>query len=562
MKGTIKKILIYTGILVPPVLFFVLFFMYSVNAPINDDYQAIMEFINKCISSDSYSEKIKLIFAQHNEHRIVYTRIWTILSYKININVNFTILSLIGNISLIGIAAIFYKRFLFLNKSLLLFIPISIFIFNFTSWENITFAMASLSNFTVYFFILVSLGFITSNTLQRKRNLFLAVLFFFLAVITQGGGLLLFPISIAVLLYKKEYKNLIIYSVSSALIIFFYFYDYNKPEQSIDFVTSIITYKGNILLFAFAFLGNAFNYYLIYTNTIDASILFTIGIGIFFFLLFGYITYTKYYKRNLFIYSIMLLILVSSFVTAISRVSFGIETAGASRYRINGIIFLITLYFWFIETYRMKKGITIGTLFISGVYFLFISINQYEYLNVRQKQTYTGIFFYNSVNADFLNGDKNLIAVYKGIIEESKKLDTYNFPNNKQLEFYFPYAIKKNIIFGESNNEGVTNNTESITKIDDSYLIEGWAFIDGENTNKQKVYIGLESNDSKSTFYLANRTQRFDLNPYFKKLNLTNGGYLARIKEKDIMVGENKISILIEVDGNIKIIETDKKIIK
>ena len=276
----------YCFIILPVIIFYWVFFKFTVNAPINDDYQAILDFINKIISTDSYTEKIKLIFSQHNEHRIVYDRIWTIISYKLQRNVDFNFLSFIGNLSLLGIAIILFKRFVLLQKHVLLFFPITIFIFNLSLWENVTFAMATLSNFTVYLFIFISLSFITSNTLDKKINIYLSILFFFLATLTQGGGLFLLPVSLLILLYKKEYYNFLIYVAFSVILLVMYFYDYQKPSQNLDLITSIIHYKHNIIFFAFAFLGNAFNYYLIYTNNVEYSILFTTILGAIFFLLF------------------------------------------------------------------------------------------------------------------------------------------------------------------------------------------------------------------------------------------------------------------------------------
>jgi hypothetical protein len=555
----------YCFIILPVIVFYWLFFKFTVNAPINDDYQAILDFINKVITTDSYTEKIKLIFSQHNEHRIVYDRIWTIISYKLQKNVDFNFLSLIGNLSLLGIAIIFFKRFVLLQKHVLLFFPITIFIFNLSLWENMTFAMAALSNFTVYLFILISLGFVTSNTLDKKINLYLSLLFFFLATITQGGGLFILPVSLLILLYKREYYNFLIYVLFSVALLVIYFCDYQKPAQNLDLLTSIVQSKQDIIYFAFAFLGNAFNYYLIYTNNVENSILFTTIIGSIFFLLFAYITYTKYYKKNLFIYSIMLVIIISSFITAISRISFGLETAGASRYRINGVIFFIALYFWFIETRNFKKIIYVYLVSaLSIVYYICINISQYQYLYIREKQTYSGILNYKSGNSGLLNGDKSLINLYNEIIKESEKLNTYKFPDNKELERYFPYSDQTIINKKETEDLTVlTNNTETINKVSDSYFIEGWAFLEDENTKTQKVYIGIKNiNDNQPTYYLANSTKRYDLGVFFKKSYLDDGGYILRIQDSLIGNGENFISIMLMNGNKIKKVETDKQIKK
>lgn len=560
-----KKYAYYLIILLPIVTFYGLFFKYTVNAPINDDYQAVLDFINKIIATDSISEKVKLLFSQHNEHRIVYDRIWTIISYKLQYNVDFNFLAFIGNLSLLGIAVIFYKRFSLLQKPLLLFVPVTVVLFNVSSWENMTFAMAALSNFTVYLFVLISLGFITSNTLDKKRNLYLAFLFLFLAAMTQGGGLFLVPISLVILVYKKEYKNVIIYGVLSVLLLTLYFYQYQKPPQSMGIVDSISEFKFDIILFVFSFLGNAFNYYLVYNNPIY-SIHFAMVIGALFFLLFLYITYTKYYKKNLFVYSLMLLLVMSACITAVSRISFGIETSGASRYRINGIIFFIALYYWFIETRNLKKSLYLYTILtLSGIYYFYINLRQEQYLQIREKQTYAGILNYNYGTPEMLNGEKSMVNLYRSILEESVNSDTYKFPDNKQLEVYFPFSETTIIGKNETGDASavLSNNTETVTKLPDCYMIEGWAFLEGYKTKSQKVYIGIKNEtDQTPTYYLAQKNVRYDLSPYFNKPNLDDGGYTIRLSESLIKKGENKIWVMVLNDNQTKIQETDKKITK
>ena len=557
-----QKIISGGLILIPIITFFGMFFLYMVNAPINDDYQAVLDFLNKCIATDSGAEKASLMFSQHNEHRIVYDRIWTIISYKLQNNVNFTFLAFIGNISLVAIAFFFFRKFLKLKRSYLVFVPISVLLFNLTNWENMTFAMAGMSNFTVLLFVILSLNFLAKDTLNSKKNIFIAVLFFYSALITQGGGIFLLPISILILLYKKEYKNVLIYFLLIAPLLVAYFYDFHRPEQNADIITTLINHNIKIVVFVFSFLGNAFNYFLIYSQDVNQSINVTAVIGFLLFVLFLYITKTKYYKKNIFNYALMLFIIVSAMVTAVSRVSFGWETAGASRYRINGIIFCISLYYWFIESHPKLNKKQIWALAICTVaYYLGINLNQYEYLDVRKSQTLSGVLYFNSGNKSHLNGEKTMVDLYGGIIAESAFLDTYHFPNDQDLELPFPYSRVVENKMEEKGLHALSANIDGINKIKDSYLIDGWAFLDNISTADQEVYIGLKSSaQSEPKFYSAKQTQRFDLNPYFKKWNLKHGGFFCRIYADKLEKGEYKIIVLVKAQGEIKQMETDKKI--
>ncbi|HET6723692.1 MAG TPA: hypothetical protein VFH07_13130, partial [Chitinophagaceae bacterium] len=517
------------------------------------------------ISTLSFKDKMKLLLEQANEHRIVYDRIWTIISYKVFRTINFNFLSFVGNLSLVGIAILYFNKFRGLGKPLYLFIPITVLLFNFASWENITFAMAGLSNFTVFLFMLLSLHFLTSNKTKNKTNLLLSILFLIFALFTQGGALSLVPVSIFILIYKKQYKNLWIYLISVVIILGLYFYDYDSPQHNGTIIDTLRELKGRMILFVFSFLGNALNYFLIYTSNQQESLGITAIAGFCFFALFLYITKTKYYQRNLFNYSLMLLIVLSACLTALNRSSFGWDFAAASRYRINGIIFLISIYFWFLETYRVdKKKTSAIILALTGLYFIGINLNHYEYLGIREQQTNFGIIGYNSGKPDLLNGDKTQIELYTKILRQSDSLNTYRLPTNADLEYYYPYSKKMQTpVVTDDPKLEMPFSVREIYQLADDYFIDGFAFINGYSANNQKVYLGFKSaEDKEPVFFSTKQIARYDLNTYFNKFTLKDGGYQARIHMADIKPGENKIWLLVSVDGKVKMLETDKKITK
>lgn len=396
-------------------------------------------------------------------------------------------------------------------------------------------------------------------------SLLLSILFFCLALFTQGGALSLVPVSILILIYKKQYKNLWIYLGIMVLLLGVYFYDYHSPQHNGSIMDTLRELKGRMVLFAFSFLGNALNYFLIYTSNMQESLGITAIAGFCFFALFLYITKTKYYQRNLFNYSIMLLIVFSACLTALTRSSFGWDFASSSRYRINGIIFLISLYFWFLETYYVdKKKIAAIILTLTGLYFVGINLNHYEYLGIREQQTNFGIVGYNSGKPDLLNGDKNQIELYTKILRQSDSLNTYHLPSNADLAYYYPYGIRQQMpVVKDDPKLEMPFSVREIYQLADDYFIDGFAFIKGNSAQHQKVYIGFKNQeDNEPVFYTTKQIARYDLNPYFNKFNLKDGGYLARIHAADIKQGENKIWLMVSVNGHVKLAETDKKIIK
>ncbi len=558
-----KPIKTYAGwalVLVPAICFFWMFFRYMVDAPINDDYLAVLDYLNQHLNTGSYKEKIGLLFSQTNEHRLVYDRIWILLTYKLFGTVNFTVLAFIGNLSFIALTLVFYKKFRHYNKNIILFLPVSVLLFNIAFWENMTFAMAVLSNITVVVFMLLNLHFLTISVLKTKHILFAAV-FFIAAILTQGGGLFLLPVSIFILIYRKEYKKGAIYSLLAIIPAILYLYDLQRPVN-VTLADFIYDYKGRAVIFIFGFLGNAFNYFMVHSDQAAESVGVTSIIGFGLFCLFLYITKTGYYKKNLFNYSILLLVIIIACVTAYTRLYMGTVVASASRYRIYGVIFLISLYFWYIETYPVQKKQVWVVLSCSIAYFLGINLTHYEYLHQREKQTLTGILFYNDGKPEFLNGDKALLENYKNVLKVAAQHGTYKFPSNKSLEYYFPYSVKKTSPSKDSGTASYfSTSIDATNPMSDCQLIEGWGFLIDHSTTDQKIYVGLQhSTEAAPVFFSARSISKFDLNPYFNKLNLKNGGFIARIRNSDIKPGENTIWMMVEKDGEVKITKTDKKL--
>ena len=118
-----------------------IFLKYAVNIPHWDDH-ALKAFQVNYNKSSSFVEKIQLIFAQHNEHRIALTRLFSLLIYEIKGTIDYRWLMILGNLSLIGT---FSLLCLILKKhncsgepfAVFYFIPISFLFFGLQLHENL-----------------------------------------------------------------------------------------------------------------------------------------------------------------------------------------------------------------------------------------------------------------------------------------------------------------------------------------------------------------------------------------------------------------------------------------
>ncbi|MCO6161762.1 hypothetical protein [Flavobacterium sp. NRK F7] len=541
------------------VYFFYSFFRVTSDIPINDDY-AVLENFTDIINSNSSFEKIKLIFKQHNEHRILYDKLWFFIDYKLFNQLNFNHLSFIGNLSLVGIFIFFFYKFKNKTTNSFFLLPVAVLIFNFSFYENITFSMAALSNFTVVLFSLLSIHFITKFELN-KRDFGLSVLFLILAIFTQGAGIFLILITISILIYKKEKKYLYQLLIISFALILLYFFDYHKPFNSPEILETLRNYKFRSFLFSFSFLGNILSKYLIFTNDTNESLMLSTGVGFLFFIFYIYTIKIKYYKKNLFVFSVMTLIILISFVTGVTRSQLGIDMSIASRYRINSSIFLICVLIFFNENVSRKKKYLNGILLLCSVgYYFGINLPQREYLEFRKKQNYFGVMFYQNGNYNYLNGFEQ--EYYDKVLVKAKESQTYFLPTINKVNNELKFSKRVEINPDSYQNKSIMSNIDKIEKLKNSIYIEGWAFIDSLETNDQKVFLAVEDTiQKKKIFFEAQKVKRYDLNPYFNKNNLEYSGFIFRIKDEDLPNAYKKLYLLIE-NNSIKRIINPNKLIK
>jgi hypothetical protein len=190
---------------------------YAVNIPLHDDFDAALNFTNNFIHTGTAEGRVKLIFAQHNEHRIVFTRLIFLGNYYVLHGINFRYCIILGNLgwvlTVVMLTLIFHRIF---RLSLLQLLPIPFCLLSFTHSANMFFATSSLA---IYWFILFSVAFL--YCLSRFKFFGLCVLFP-VALFSFGGGVLLYPLGNLFLAARKRWKLAGTFFVWSTICIFVY----------------------------------------------------------------------------------------------------------------------------------------------------------------------------------------------------------------------------------------------------------------------------------------------------------------------------------------------------
>ncbi|NEU65601.1 hypothetical protein [Spirosoma agri] len=359
---------------IPVFIYYKTIFENAFNFPYEDDFNSALSFISDyAFGNLTFWGKLKLIFSQYNEHRIVFDRLVFLTDYALFSELNFSHLIIIGNLSLLLICALFltvaFPR-LPLNQKLLYLLPVAYSLFLFQYWELSTWSMAALQNLYVIPFAMFSLYSLSKS----GRNTFLlACGAAILATFTSGNGMFTFLAGAALLLLTQSYRKLVLWLVIMASTIALYFWGYIRPPYHPDIVDSLFNHTGRAIGYFFTLTGM-----LVGPGRATLSILFgalslLVSVG-----LLGYLLYTKRFTDYLPLIGWLLFLYLTCLSLMATRSGMGIGQAATPRYGIVVVMLFATQSVLALETIThryLRLGVLIG--YLSVALFVYLSaINQ------------------------------------------------------------------------------------------------------------------------------------------------------------------------------------------
>ena len=378
-----QTIIILFFLLLPPIGYFATLNFFSVNIPFHDDYTVYLNFLNHFLTAEN-SSFYDLILSQHNEHRVVFSRVLALGVFYLKSGVDFRLIIILGNIALIGIGILFFY-IVQKHTSLISLIPASIFFFQTQSWENTIWATGAIQNYYVLLFAFLSLYlFQSSGILHLLSSQILAVI----ACFTSGNGFLIF---ITMLIREtagffsektpKKHTKLLLSSFTFLLTSLLYFHDYHSPVTHPSLLSSLHD-PFSLITYFFIFLGG-------YCCSPVLSFLTGIfSVAVFLILIF----FNKSPKNILFYYLVFLLL--NAFLAAFTRSSLGIFQALSPRYKIFSILIPVILYLMWILSHKISiKQIILGT-FLALFFSLFSYWDALPYMEGRRYYLIEGLKAY------------------------------------------------------------------------------------------------------------------------------------------------------------------------
>jgi len=390
MSQRASHFLVSLTLLIPVGIFFWVWDYYAVNIPKWDDH-ALKAFLLEYLQAPDFSGKIQALFRQHNEHRITLTRFVALLDYELFGSLNFKRLMLYGNISLLGVIALWWILLQNNKKPFYALIPVPFIWLTLSHYENMYWGMAAVQNFGV---VLLSVWTLYC-CVSRRRGLFIvSLLLAALACLTSGNGLLVLPIGAVLLLLAPRWRRLMVWLVVSAGYLLVYFLDFQRSPANPDahfgagaFIKGYLYFLGS---FAESLPVQNHGQACLILGAILFLVAMSIGFGTVFRLVRNRYEYDFAKITDLFCLGIILFILGTALVVVYSRVGFGLEGLLTSRYKIYSFLLLLVAYLYVVIPIRgsFLSPYVSGIVFFNAMYLIFS--NHYHLVdahNLRKFQT-------------------------------------------------------------------------------------------------------------------------------------------------------------------------------
>ncbi|UFH55449.1 hypothetical protein [Spirosoma sp. KNUC1025] len=413
---------------IPVVIYYVTIYKNAYNFPFEDDFNSALSFISDySFSGLSAWGKLKLIFSQYNEHRIVFDRLIFLTDYAWVGQLNFRHLILIGNLAPLLIGYLFMRvvfRSIPMPQKLIYLLPVAFTLFSFQYWDLSTWSMAALQNLYVIPFAMFGLY---SLCQPGQKAFVLACGAAVLATYTSGNGLFTFIAGALLLLFMASYKRLVLWVGLSAVTIGLYFLNYIRPPYHPDIADSLFNHTGRAISYFFSLIGA-----MVGPGRPTVAILFGIVSLLITLGLLGYLWYTKRLNAHLPLVGWIAFLYLTCLSLMASRSGMGVVQAFSPRYGIVVVMLFATQAVLAVESithHYGRMGVLISYLGVS-LFFYFSATNQGNRHRIadRAQQLRYSSALYNDNPANLSLHWGNL-DVARPVFEDAYRKGIYQVPN-------------------------------------------------------------------------------------------------------------------------------------
>ena len=546
-------------------IFYFFCYKFSYNFFYQDDFH-LLRFVT-IFQDDSvgFQQKINALYNQHNEHRIIFPRLFVLLDYYLQGHLDWQFLNVISALYYLGIFVFFVliiKKINLLNWYIL---PAALFIFQPSAYQNFYWTISILQQVGNVFwamFLFYSLVYF------NPKKFWISLLLIIVLTFTHGNGLFAFGVGGFLLFLQKRFKDLGVWIILMVIVALFYFWGYYTAQSSnilgslSDPLRLIGCFGGFWGGFIYDFFENDYQVdFTIFGGLLIFSTLLLINLKIVLSHFFSTIKnkFQSYFpQENLFLLACFLYLTITAGLVALSRSWSSIEAGFQNRYLHNSVIALVLLYVSLLhyKSPLIKKSIGIVMLFLGLIFNVFSWYHNYEFISFQRKsQEADAINF--QLNGISIVNDKSFNHNIKATLQESYVKGISVFPESSLVK-----SIQNldDINNKQSNNLQIVIQKDSLLEfnIANSNYRDIYYFNNFSIPYQGDIYIILKS--PKNTFISPTSHRRNSKINQLKTGQFFTDGFMTTIMTDAMPKNEYQVGILQNVKNQFVYIPTHYKI--
>lgn len=315
------------------VAFFACVILFAPGAPFGDDFDISRSVEQARAAANPWPD----LWAQHNEHRLVTTKLIFWAQRAIAGAPDYTLLAVIGNLSLVGMFAMLARRALSVRTAAgatVLFIATML--FSYTSADSMLWAMAAISNYGVTALALLAFWMLAKSGAGWMLGALGCGL---LACISQGNGFVVLALGSVFLLLQKRWIDAGVWMAVLAAFLFAHFATYVDVPANTGPMAALGR-PFEVALFALIFSGSALSYPLESTPALYAMMALSAALGLgLWALILRKLILSRFRSADPLLWFGLFLI-ASGFLAALGRIDGGLIQATTPRYHINSCLLI------------------------------------------------------------------------------------------------------------------------------------------------------------------------------------------------------------------------------
>lgn len=377
MKINYSKWVSWLLILIPAITFAFYLFDKAANIPYGDD-SALFLTVNEI--NEPISRVLTTLFEQHNEHRILFSRLAMLFVYEVTDNINFRYVILLGFFNIALLAYTFNLIFKTFETKLYFFLPVVILLFSPIIHTNHLWAITSFEYILAITFSLLTLYFLQPE-LSRKWHF--SLLFAIAAPLSNLDGICVLPVALVWLILQKRKKESLLFGGFMLVYLIAFFYNFSLTKSISH--PPILELAGILVTGTLSFIGAIVKVlsdsHASYLSIILGGLIALISLG----LIIRKAVIQKEDKTNIFPLNINEIALLNLFacglMIAFGRASSSIPSLIADRFQIYAVTIAILFYLVVlnhINQHKIKRIVLYFSIF-SAVFLNLLSYLKYEH---------------------------------------------------------------------------------------------------------------------------------------------------------------------------------------